>query len=61
MLGLHALLGLERQVSTLILNGLLEHDFARALAFYLQNNRSYLRDLRADAAQKCNCPDACHF
>ena len=61
VLGLHALLGLERQVSTLILNGLLEHDFARALAFYLQNNRSYLRDLRADAAQKCNCPDACHF
>jgi hypothetical protein len=61
VLRLHARLGREREISTLILNGLLEHDFARALAFYLQNNRSYLRDLHADAAQKLNCPDVCQF
>ncbi len=52
VIGMHALLSLEREISTLILEGLLKKDFARALAFYLQNNRTYVKELRREARSK---------
>ena len=57
IMALHSLLTLEREISTLILDGLLNRDFARALAFYLQKNRSYVRELRREASCRLHCPD----
>jgi len=59
-IGMHGLLSLEREISTLILEGLLKKDFARALAFYLQNNRTYVKELRREAQSKLGtCPCLC--
>ncbi|MBO4301295.1 MAG: hypothetical protein J5861_06800 [Desulfovibrio sp.] len=57
IMAMHALLTLEREISTLILDGLLNKDFARALAFYLQKNRSYVRELRREASCRLRCTD----
>lgn len=58
ILSMHGLLTLEREMSTLILDGLLGREFARALAFYLQKNRNYVRELRREAARRLHCTDA---
>ncbi len=58
IMALHCLLTLEREISTLILDGLLNKDFARALAFYLQKNRTYVKELRREASCRLRCTDA---
>jgi hypothetical protein len=58
IMAMHSLLTLEREISTLILDGLLNRDFARALAFYLQKNRSYVRELRREARRRLHCTEA---
>jgi hypothetical protein len=53
-MGLNSLLLLDREISTLILEGLLKKDFARSLAFYLQNNAAYVKELRREARIRLN-------
>lgn len=57
VLGMQSLLTLEREISTLILDGLLDREFASALAFYLQKNHSYVRELRREAQHRLACAD----
>lgn len=45
ILALHALLRLEREITTQLLQGLLGRDFSRVLTFYLQKHNEYLYDL----------------
>jgi len=60
ILGMHSLLTLEREVSTLVLEGLLKKDFSRALAFYLKNNAGYVKELRREAETKLGaCTGQC--
>ena len=54
VMGLNSLLLLDREISTLILEGLLKKDFARSLAFYLQNNAAYVKELRREARIRLN-------
>ena len=57
---MHSLLTLEREVSTLVLEGLLKKDFSRALAFYLKNNAGYVKELRREAETKLGaCTGQC--
>ena len=60
LIGMHSLLSLEREISSLILEGLLKKDFSHALAFYLKNNRAYVKELRREAQTRlkdclCQC------
>ena len=55
---MHSLLTLEREISSLILEGLLKKDFSHALAFYLKNNATYVKELRREGRKRlkdCMC------
>ena len=58
LIGMHSLLTLEREISSLILEGLLKKDFSHALAFYLKNNATYVKELRREGRKRlkdCMC------
>lgn len=46
----------EREISQLFLDGLVGRNFARALSFYLDNNREYLEDLQSLAFKLSPAP-----
>jgi len=39
----------QREISQMFIDGILGHDFARALSFYLSSNQPYLQDMKSFA------------